>query len=289
MTKTLELVLDAKARLGEGAIWHAQKGLLYWVDIENALLHIYDPESGNNREINVGQRVGTVVPRKKGGVMVALEKGFAALDLDSGALTPIADPESHTGNRFNDGKCDPAGRFWAGTMGPKKSANLYRLDPDLSVHKMIEEIGCSNGIAWSLDHKTMYYIDTTAECVVAYDYDNGSGRISNKRVSVSIPSKDHGWPDGMTLDAEGMLWVGMWDGWSIKRWDPESGKLLETLKLPVARVTACAFGGPDLRTLYITTAWTGLSEADREKQPQAGALFKCRPGVAGIPAPEFAG
>jgi sugar lactone lactonase YvrE len=289
MRNNLELVLDAKARLGEGPIWHAQKRLLYWVDIENSLLHVYDPESGNDRTINVGQRVGTVVPRKRGGVMVAVEKGFAALDLDSGTVMPIADPESHTGNRFNDGKCDPAGRFWAGTMGPKKSANVYRLDPDLTVHKMIEGVGCSNGIAWSLDHKTMYYIDTTAECVVAYDYDNDTGQISNKRVSVPIPSTDHGWPDGMTLDAEGMLWIGMWDGWSVKRWNPESGKLLETLKLPAARVTACAFGGPGFGTLYITTAWTGLSDAERAKQPQAGGLFKCRPGVPGIPAPEFAG
>lgn len=288
MGGTVELVLDAKARLGEGPIWHAQKGLLYWLDIEQGEVHVYNPATGNDRMVAVGQQVGTVVPRARGGVMLAVAKGFASLDLESGAVAMVANPEPGTGNRFNDGKCDPAGRFWAGTIGKQGTANVYRLDADLTSRRMIEGITCSNGIAWSLDRRTMYYIDTPAQTVAAYDYDDATGAIANRRVAITVP-KESGYPDGMTLDAEGMVWIGMWDGWSLTRWNPATGMLLETVKLPVARVTACAFGGPDLGTLYITSAWTALSDADRAKQPLAGGLFRYVPGVKGIPAPEFAG
>lgn len=288
MGSTVDLVLDAKARLGEGPIWHARAGVLYWLDIENGEVHIFDPATGRDRAVTLNQQVGTVVPRARGGVMVAVAGGFGAVDLASGLLSIVANPEPETGNRFNDGKCDPAGRFWAGTIGKAGTANVYRLDTDLTSHRMIPGVTCSNGIAWSLDRRTMYYIDTPVSAVVAYDYDDATGAIANKRVAVEIP-KEHGYPDGMTLDAEGMLWVGMWDGWAVKRWDPGTGRLLDTIKLPAARVTACAFGGPRLDTLYITTAWTALSEADRAAQPLAGGLFRCTPGVAGRAAPEFAG
>lgn len=288
MSGTVELVLDAKARLGEGPIWHARKNLLYWLDIENGEVHVFDPASGRDRVLNVGQQVGTVVPRARGGVMLAVAKGFASLDLESGAFAVVANPEPSTGNRFNDGKCDPAGRFWAGTIGKSGTANVYRLDADLTSHKVIEGITCSNGIVWSLDRRTMYYIDTPTQCVVAYDYDDATGAIANKRVAITV-AKEQGYPDGMTLDAEGMVWVGMWDGWALTRWNPATGQLLETVKLPVARVTAAAFGGPDLGTLYITTAWTALSDAERARQPLAGGLFTYVPGVKGVPASEFAG
>ena len=284
----MELVLDAKARLGEGPIWHARAGVLYWLDIEQGEVHVYDPSTGRDRTIAVGQQVGTIVPRTRGGVMLAAAKGFASLDLDSGAFAIVANPEPGTGNRFNDGKCDPAGRFWAGTIGKQGTANVYRLDADGSTHRMIEGITCSNGIAWSRDRRT-YYIDTPTQAVVAYDYDDASGAIANKRVAISIPDTAHGYPDGMTMDADGMLWVGMWDGWALRRFNPATGELLEVVPLPVARVTACAFGGPDLGTLYITSAWTALSEADRAKQPLAGGVFKVVPGVKGLPAPEYAG
>jgi len=288
MTHPVDLVLDAKARLGEGPIWHARAGVLYWLDIENGEVHVFDPATGNDRMVNVGQQVGTIVPRARGGVMLAAAKGFASLDLATGALAIVANPEPGTGNRFNDGKCDPAGRFWAGTIGKTGSANVYRLDADLRSHRMIEGITCSNGIAWSLDRRTMYYIDTPVSAVVAYDYDDATGAIANKRVAVAIP-KEHGYPDGMTMDAEGMLWIGMWDGGAVKRWDPGTGRLLDAIQLPADRVTACAFGGAKLDTLYITTAWTGLADAERARQPLAGGLFRCTPGVTGLPAPEFAG
>lgn len=288
MSDSVELVLDAKAQLGEGAIWHSQKQVLYWVDIDGGFVHIYDPVTNRDRSVSTGQPVGTVVPRASGGVMVALRDGFAALNLETGALTPITDPESHLpDNRFNDGKCDPAGRFWAGTMG-KAGGSVYRLDPDLTVRKMFGGVRTSNGIAWSLGQKTMYYIDTPTQEVAAFDYDYATGEIGNRRVAVKVPV-ENGHPDGSTLDAEGHLWVAHWDGWNVTCYDPARGVGLRTIKLPASRITSCAFGGPDLSTLYITSARVGLDEAALAAQPLAGGLFKVDAGVRGIPAPEFLG
>jgi sugar lactone lactonase YvrE len=258
------------------------------VDIDGGLVHLYNPATGKNRTIEIGQPVGTIVPRAKGGAMVALRDGFAALDLESGDLTFLADPEKDLkGNRFNDGKCDPAGRFWAGTLGNKGGA-LYRMDKDLSVHRMFGDVKCSNGIAWSLDRKTMYFIDTPTGYVEAWDYDDATGAIANRRVCIRIP-KGNGHPDGCTLDADGNLWVAHWDGWNVTCYDPRTGKQLRQIKLPVSKVTSVAFGGPNLDVLFITSAREGLSESELKEQPLAGGLFKVRPGVKGIPAPEFGG
>jgi sugar lactone lactonase YvrE len=288
MQKDCELVLDAKAELGEGAIWHSPKGVLYWVDIDPGLVHIYDPRNGENRTVPVGQPVGTVVPRARGGVMVAMRDGFASLDLDTGQLTPIANPEKDlAGNRFNDGKCDPGGRFWAGTLG-KSGGSLYRLDRDLSVHKVFGGVRTSNGIVWSEDKTKMYFIDTPTQEVAAFDYDDETGEVKNRRVAVKVPEK-LGHPDGSTLDAEGNLWVAHWDGWNVTCYDLKSGEPILTIRLPVSRVTSCAFGGDDLRTLYVTSARTGLDAKSLAEQPLAGGLFKCVPGVAGVPAEEFRG
>jgi sugar lactone lactonase YvrE len=288
MSETVELVLDAKAELGEGAIWHGSKRLLYWVDIDPGLVHVYDPATGHDRAVSVGQPVGTVVPRASGGVAVALRDGFAALDLDGGKLTMIADPEKELkGNRFNDGKCDPAGRFWAGTLG-KDGGSLYRLDRDLTVSRIFGGVRTSNGIVWSLDRRTMYFIDTPTREVAAFDYDDATGAVSNRRVAVKVP-KENGHPDGSTLDAEGNLWVAHWDGWNVTCYDPRTGRQLRQIRLPVARVTSCAFAEPGMDVLYITCARTGIPEAELKKQPLAGGLFKVKPGVRGIPAPEFLG
>ena len=288
-----ELILDAKATLGEGPIWDVRRQVLYWVDISAGKVHIFDPATGHDRAIDVGQPVGTVVPRRSGGVMVALRDGFAALDLETGALTMIADPEAHLPlNRFNDGKCDPAGRFWAGTMRQAEdragAGSLYRLDPDGSVHKMWDKITVSNGIAWSLDARTMYYIDTPTRMVVAFEYDLATGAIANPRPVIHTPDGP-GFPDGMTIDAEGMLWVAYWDGWRVVRWDPATGQALAVIEMPVQRPTAAWFGGSNLDELYITSARTGLSEEALAQQPHAGGLFVARPGVRGLPAFEFAG
>jgi sugar lactone lactonase YvrE len=288
-----ELILDAQALLGEGPVWDARRQTLYWVDIMGCQVHAFQPAASHDRAFDVGQPVGTVVPRRSGGVMVALRDGFAALDTDTGELTLIADPEARLPqNRFNDGKCDPAGRFWAGTMriaeDQKGAGSLYRLDPDLSVHKMWTNITVANGIAWSHDARTMYYIDTPTKMVVAFDYNVETGAIANPRPVVHTPDGP-GFPDGMTIDAEGMLWVAYWDGWRVVRWDPATGRALATIELPVAKVTAPWFGGPNLDELYITSARIGLSEDALAKQPHAGSLFVARPGVAGLPAFEFAG
>lgn len=290
---SVSVALDAKALLGEGPIWDARRQALYWVDIPAGKVHIFDPATGRDRSLDVGQPVGTIVPRRSGGAMVALRDGFAALDLETGALTMIADPEADQPlNRFNDGKCDPAGRFWAGTMRQAEDragkGSLYRLDPDLSVHKMWSNVTVSNGIAWSLDARTMYYIDTPTRMVVAFEYDLATGAIANPRPVIHTPDGP-GSPDGMTIDAEGMLWVAYWDGWRVVRWNPATAEALAVIEMPVQRPTAAWFGGPNLDELYITSARTGLSEEALAQQPHAGSLFVARPGVRGLPAFEFAG
>lgn len=294
MSASAKLILDVKARLGEGPIWYAPEQVLYWVNIMENEVHIYNPATNEDRVIDVGQYVGTIVPRQSGGVMLALHHGFASLDLESEELTLIHDPEeAFPDNRFNDGKCDPAGRFWAGTMamaGENRSGagNLYRMDTNQSVYRMLSGVTTSNGIAWSLDHKTMYYIDTPTKRVDAFNYDLDSGAISKRREVIRFP-EGVGSPDGSTLDAEGMLWVAHYRGGRVTRWNPTSGELLQTIEVPSPQVTACAFGGPELDQLYITSARNNLDEETLAKYPHAGGLFVAEPGVQGIEAYEFKG
>ena len=294
MADTAELALDAQAQLGEGAIWHAQAQRLYWVDIVKGEVHIYDPHSGADWMIDVGQSVGTVVPRQKGGLMVAVKAGFASLDLESGALTVVASPEPDLPmNRFNDGKCDPAGRFWAGTMDTVNpvlpgAGSLYCLDADHKVRRAVSPVAISNGLAWSADKATFYFIDSLAQSVDAFDYDDETGEIRNRRTVISI-AKETGLPDGMTIDAEGMLWVALWGTGRVGRWNPADGKLVQSVEVPASQTTACAFGGPNLDELYITSARVGLNAAALAGEPHAGGLFRARPGVRGVEAFEFAG
>jgi sugar lactone lactonase YvrE len=292
MSQKVELALNARAALGEGAIWDNDRQVLYWVDILSREVHLYDVGSGEDRAIDVGQYVGTVVPRQSGGLMLALHHGFAGLNVETEQVELLADPEAQEpGNRFNDGKCDPAGRFWAGTLaleGTPKAASLYRLDPDLSVHRMLENVTCSNGIVWTADSKTMYYIDTGLRRVDAFDYDLETGDISGRRTAFEVPSA-LGFPDGSTLDSQGMLWVALWSGGAVSRWNPATGELLQVVEVPAPNVTSCAFSGPNLDQLYITTARDGLSAAALEEFPLAGGLFRADVGVTGVPAVGFAG
>jgi sugar lactone lactonase YvrE len=290
----VELVLDARAQLGEGAIWNDGLQRLHWIDIEGQRVFTCDPLTGENRAYDVGQKVGTVVPRTGGGVMLALQEGFASLELATGRLALRPRPPEHDPGvtRFNDGKCDPAGRFWAGTMalrkGPKPLGRLYRLDADGSTHVILHDVGTSNGIAWSLDRRTLYYIDTPLLRVDAFDYDDATGNIANRRTIITVPP-GIGRPDGSTIDAAGMLWVAMWEGGRVTRWNPHTGELLQTIRLPVSRVTSCAFGGPDFETLYLTSARNGLSDEQLARQPLAGGLFRVKPGVCGMRAPAYQG
>lgn len=288
----VELVLDTKSDLGEGAIWNYKTGELLWVDITAKILNFYHPKLKNNKEMFTGQMIGTVVPAESGKVMVALQNGFYQLDPETGTKKLITNPEEGIeGNRFNDGKCDPAGRFWAGTMstlGKRHAGALYRLDPDSSVHKMIDNVGTSNGIVWSPDYTKMYYIDTPTRKVMAWDYDNETGEISNPKTAIEVP-EEMGYPDGMTIDEDGNVWIALWSGSAVGCWNPETGELLRTIGVPAKNVTSVAFGDDDLGTLYITTARQGTSDEELEKFPHSGGVFKTRPGVKGVEAFFFKG
>jgi sugar lactone lactonase YvrE len=288
----VELVIDTQSALGEGAIWNYQTGELIWVNITDKILNFYNPRLKNNKEMFTGQMIGTVVPDESGKMMVALENGFYQLDPETGSKNLISNPEENIpGNRFNDGKCDPAGRFWAGTMsmeGKSQAGAPYRLDTDGSVHKMIENVTTSNGIVWSLNADKMYYIDTPTRKVMAWDYNNETGEISNPKAAVEIP-EEMGFPDGMTIDAAGNVWIALWGGAAVGCWNPESGELLQTIDVPAKNVTSCAFGDEDLGTLYITTARQGTSDEELDKFPHAGGVFKIRPGVKGVEAFFFKG
>jgi sugar lactone lactonase YvrE len=286
-----EIVLEHKCLLGEGTLWDPKRKTVCWIDILKGEIHEYHPATGIFKSIALGQMIGSVAVCKDGNFVAALKNGFGKVQRDSGDLKMIADPESHlSGNRFNDGKCDPAGRFWAGTMShtdePEKGS-LYVLDNDLKVSRKIENVSISNGLAWSRDHKTFYYIDTPTFSVAAYDYEQKTGNILHKRIVIRIPRED-GSPDGMTIDGEGMLWIAHWDGWQITRWDPATGKKILSIAFPAARVTCCCFGGEDFQDLYVSTARNGLSEEQLENQPLAGSLFVIKNvGFNGLPAFEF--
>ncbi len=287
-----ELLVDAKTDLGEGAVWDAATDRLLWVDIHGGTVYAYDPIRRENRAYPVGEHVGTVVPRRSGGALVALVRSISALDFNTGKLVQVAEPPGERPNtRFNDGKCDPEGRFWAGTMAYDFAAGagtLYCLEPDLRIRRALERVSLSNGLVWSLDARTMYYIDSTKRSVDAFDYARNTGSLSNRRTVVTI-APEHGMPDGMAIDAEGMLWVAHWGGWKVARWDPRSGKLVSEIRLPVSQVTSCAFGGQDLDVLYITSARYKLDPEALRKEPLAGGLFAVPAPVRGVVSPAFAG
>ncbi len=290
MNNELRLILDAHSVCGEGAIWDEKNRKLYWVDNHLGFVHVYDPATNRDRSIDVGQPVGTVVPRESGGLMLAVRDGFMSLDERTGKTGLLAVPEGHNPeNRFNDGKCDPAGRFWAGTLEtPTRKGHLFRLDKDLVVRRVLDNIRCSNGIVWGPDNKTMYYIDTPTMKIDAFDFDLRTGTISNRR-AVVVVGGEHGQPDGMAIDIEGKLWVAHWDGWCVCRWDPATGNLIQKVRLPVSRPTSCAFAGQNLDTLYVTSASAELDAAALAKQPNAGGLFQFNPRVRGVPSFSFAG
>jgi sugar lactone lactonase YvrE len=287
------LILDAKATLGEGPIWDTRENVLWWIDINECRLHRFDPATKDNVTYDIGQRVGTVVPRASGGLMLAVQNGFASYDPEARKLRIVADPEAHLPqNRFNDGKCDPAGRFWAGTLElveqDMTAGTLYCLYADGRVEKRVADVGISNGIVWASDKKTMYFIDSPTRRVDAFDYDNATGEIGNRRTAIALPD-GMGYPDGMAIDSEDKLWVALWAGWGVARFDPTTGAVLERIDVRASQVTACAFGGPELKDLYITTARRDLQDETLNDQPHAGGLFHTHVEVAGVPSTAYAG
>ncbi len=288
-----ELVLDARAELGEGPVWHAAAGTLYWVDLFAGIVHHYQPASGLAGRVEVGEFVGCVVPRAGGGLLAATASGIYHLDPVSGARTRVAAieadrPETH----FNDGKVDPAGRFWFGSIAVDRATDtlghLYSLEPDLTVTRRLSGIDNTNGMDWSPDGRTMYYIDSLTRQVTAFDYDAASGNITNPRPAVTLPA-DRGVPDGMTVALDGTLWVAHWGGGCVTRWHPTSGALLQTIPVPANLTTSCAFGGPALDQLYVTTARYGQDGPALAAQPHAGGLFRLRTATRGRPAAVFPG
>lgn len=291
MRPRIECVVDCKNKLGEVPVWDIAEQALYWVDIEGKLLQRYRPGTGVVDRWEMPERIACFALRERGGLIVGFASGLALCNLDTGAIDWIAKPEAELGRtRFNEGKCDRKGRFWAGTMDDRltdRVGALYRIDPDLSVHRMFGEVGISNFFVWSLANDRFFFADTLQAAIYAFDYDHDLGTVSNRREIVNLKAEGIG-PDGGTIDAEGFLWNAQWDGWRLVRYAPD-GHLDRVIELPVEKPTSCMFGGPDLRTLYVTSAVWDLTSERLQAQPKAGGLFALDVGVAGVPEPRFAG
>ena len=281
---------EAANILGEGPIWNDVEQTLWWCDNLAPKIQRYDPASGAVAEWVLSEEVGSVVFREGSGIVAAMKSGFAHLDLETMALDTIADPEpGSAATRLNDGKCDRRGCYWCGSMDTELKAPiaaLYRLDPDGSCHRMRDGVIVSNGIAFSPDDRTMYFSDSRADKVFAFDIE--SGRISNERVFIDTAPLA-GRVDGATVNAEGCYWGALIHDWSIGRFDP-TGRLVDAIRLPVRHPTMCTFGGPNLDVLYVTTTRKFLEPGEAESQPLAGALFELTgTGAKGLPEPRFSG
>jgi sugar lactone lactonase YvrE len=286
MIGKIELVLDAKAVLGEGPCWDARTGVLYWVDIEGRKICAYNSRSGENNEILLDQQVSAVVPStNRDQLIVAIETGLFYVNIKTGTLQIITDVEKDLhNNRPNDGKCDAYGRFWIGTMnkkGEKGQGALYCLDTNGEITKKIDDVSTSNGLAWDKNNKYMYYIDTPTQKVLRFEFTLETAKLG-EAVEVVDFSSEEGFPDGMTIDMEGMLWIAHWGGSKVSRWNPDKKKKLAEIDLPVLNVTSCTFGGEHLQDLYITTARSGMTEEQLEKYPLSGGLFKVSTEVSGM-------
>lgn len=283
-SKKVTLMLKHQAKLGEGAFWDHRHQRFYWVDIESSQVHRFDPVTGKNETFEMPSRVGTVVPIDEDSMIVALEDGVYNYSISKNKITVLAEIESDKPeNRFNDGKCDPEGSLWVGSMSlntKDPSGALYRVDPDGKVEKFLDSVTVSNGIVWTKDKKIMYYIDTPTGWIRAYDYDPSKRTISNERIAVEIP-ESLGYGDGMAIDENDELWVALWNGNGIAHFDPQSGKLIKKIEIPAHNVTSCSFGGKDLDVLMVTTASIDMNEDEKLQFPDAGSLFSFKPGVKG--------
>lgn len=287
---SVRCVADVGAVLGEGPVWDARDGGLYWVDIEGRRIFRHDAATGALREWKTPFRVSSLAPRAAGGFVAGTERGFAFVEPEAGRFDVFAHPEAdRLENRSNDGKLDARGRFWGGTMhNPKTKASgaLYRVDADRTATRVDDNYRITNGPAFSLDGRRMYHSDTARQTTYVFDLDE-AGQPSNRRPFLTW-SEGEGFPDGMTVDAEDGLWIAFWGASCLRRYAPD-GMLLATLPVPVQQPSSCAFGGPDLDRLFITSARESLTDAELANQPEAGGLFEAHVGVRGVPTVPFAG
>ena len=287
----IECVAEVGDILGEGPIWNVAEQALYWVDAYGQAIRRYTPEDGSVDSWKMPELIGSLVFREPGGIIAGMKSGFRFVDLDSNIFETIADPQPGSNILLNDGKCDRRGRYWCGTIDMSLSrpdGKLWRLDPDLTCHCMDTGITVSNGIAWSPDDTIMYFADTRADTVYAYDFDIETGAIANRRVFLSTGDMP-GRVDGATVDTEGYYWCALIHDGHIARYAPD-GRLDRRIDLPVRHPTMCTFGGAGFEDLYVTSATRFLTAETKAEQPQAGALFVIRDlGVRGLPEPLFAG
>ena len=290
-TAGVEVFADLRADVGEAPHWDERSRTLLFVDLTGGMVFRYDQSGARLGSFSVGQEVGAVVPRRDGGLVLAVRDGIAVATESGEGLQLTAPVERDIpGNRMNDAKCDPAGRLLAGTMAfdlSPHSAALYCVEPDWSFERIVPDVTQSNGIAWGPGGSRMYFIDSATHGVDVFDYDVDTCSASNRRRLVTIDPA-HGIPDGMTADDEGNLWVACFGGAAVRCYSP-AGALLDEIFFPVTQVTSCAFGGSGLADLYVTSAAYRLSADQLKKEPHAGATFICRPGADGMPASSFAG
>jgi len=275
------------AVLGESPVWHQQRQTCFWVDIESRRIYEFDWKNKTLKKHDLTRRVSLIVPSIDGQLIIALQGGIARFNPDTGEFTWITDMGlDWTDHRCNDGACDSKGRLWVGTMEldcRENDGDVYCIEKNEPLKKKIERVSISNGITWSADNKFLYYTDSLTRQVVSYQYDEVSGNILFDRTVVQVP-QELGLPDGMTMDEEGALWIALWGGFGVSRWDISSGKMIGFVELPVPQVSSCAFAGDKLDQLVITTARKGMSAADLALYPESGHIFIVRPGVRGLPA-----
>lgn len=293
----VDVAVDCRCELGEGPIWDDRTGRLLFVDINGHAVHVYDPQSGAHDVHDTGEYVSAIALSDDGGYLIARQHDIARFEVASGVGERLARVEGDRADtRFNDGCVDTRGRLWAGTMSlvkEKEQGALYRIDgaapagaAGAGVTRMLEQVSTSNGIDWSPDDRLMYYVDTGTRRIDVFDFEPGSGSIANRRTFVAIPEAE-GKPDGLIVDAEGCIWVALWQGSAVRRYAPD-GRLVQQVDLPVSCPTKCAFGGADLETLFITSARTALTtDEQKAREPHAGSLFAVRPGVRGRVANQF--
>lgn len=282
-------VLGLSAELGESPVWHRREGALYWVDVRKPTINRFDPRSGENRETETQEPVHAIAFTRSHRLLCVFEASLAFFDRGTGALEPLATLIDGVEDNLNDGRCDRAGRFWVGSKARdwvKPVGLLFRYDPDGSVHKLDDGFQLSNGMGWSPDNRTMYFIDSAPREIYAYDFNFATGAVRNRRVLVRI-AEEHGLPDGMTVDAQGFLWVAQWNGGRVVRYDPD-GAVERVIQMPVRRPTSCMFGGPNLTTLFVTSGTMRMTDAERAAEPLAGNLFALETDVQGLPEPHFA-